>query len=324
MRPLVASLVFAAAASIAAPSTSQGQADFPARPVRIVCDCAPGSPNEAIARIVADGLSRLWKQQVTVDGQPGDHGSNAARVAAAAPRDAHTLLLASAPSFVVLPGTAANLPITVPRDFLPVTFVTQQPMVIAVSPSSGISTLPDLIQRAKARPGEIAYAAAGRTHITNLTMELLQLRAGIALRTEISPGGEQLLADAAANRVQIVLDTYNGLAGGLRSGAIKGLAIASLDPLPGIALPTVAQTLPGFFAGNWHVMLAPIGTAPLNMRKIGFDVRKVVEEPSVKDRLIELGAFVMPMSADALADFVARQQRDWKPVLEAAAKGGAK
>ena len=70
--------------------------------------------------------------------------------------------------------------------------------------------------------------------------------------------------------------------------------------MPGIDLPTVAQTLPGFFAGGWNVMLAPNGTAPLHMRKLGFDLRKVLEEQQVKEKLGALGAYVAPMSADAL------------------------
>jgi tripartite-type tricarboxylate transporter receptor subunit TctC len=320
MRQMYAGVAFAVAASAALPSMGHAQADFPTKPVRIVCDCAPDSPNDVIARTVAEGLSRIWKQPVSIDGQPGDSGSNAARAAARSSNDGYTLFMASAPAFTTLPGVASNLPISIPRDFLPVTFVTQQPMVIAASPASGISSLPDLIERAKARPGQIAYAAAGRGHITNLTMELFQLRAGVKLQMMVSAGGPPLLADTAANRVQIVVDTYNGVAEGLRTGALKGIAIAALEPLPGIALPTVAGTLPRFFAGNWHVMLARIGTPPLNMRKIGFDVRRVVEEPAVKDKLASIGAYVMPMSADALADFVASQQRDWKPIAEAAAK----
>lgn len=321
---MLAGIVCAAMASTIPPSMAMAQADFPNKPVRIICDCFPGSPNDIIAQGVASGLTRMWKQPVTVDGLAGDGGANAARAAAKGPHDGHTLFMASASAFTALPGVADNLPLRVPRDFLPVTFVTQQPMVLAVSPASGIANVPDLIQRAKAKPGEIAYAAAGRGHITNLTMELFQLRTGVKLRMVVSPGGPQLFADAAADRVQIVLDTYAGLSEGLRSNAIKGLAIASIEPLPGVALPTVAQTLPGFFAGNWHVLLAPIGTAPLNMRKIGFDLRKAIEEPAVKEKIAAIGAYTSPMSAEALYDFIASQQRDWRPVAEALARETAK
>ncbi len=319
-------LVGTAFAAFAA--TAQAQVDYPSKPVRIICDSAPGSATDVTARIVADGLSKLWNQQVVVLNHPGGGGSIAARVASTSPNDGYTIYMAAASVFTALagaPGVADNLPVQVPRDFLPITFLTQQPMVIAVSPALGVATVPELIARAKEKPGEISYATTGRGRITHLTMELFQMRAGVKLQMIPYTGGPaQALGDLATGRVQIVLDSYSGLAGGLQSGAIKGLAVASLERLPGIDLPPVAQTLPGFFAGGWNVMLAPNGTAPLHMRKLGFDLRKVLDEPQVKEKLAALGAYVNPMSADELVNFINSQQKTWKPVAEAVAKEATK
>lgn len=313
------------AASIGA---AQAQVDYPAKPVRIICDSAPGSATDVTARIVADGLSKLWNQQVVVLNHPGGGGSIAARVASTSPNDGYTLYMAAASVFTAIPGApgvADNLPVQVPRDFVPVSFLTQQPMVIAVSPALGVSTVPELIARAKEKPGEISYATTGRGRITHLTMELFQIRAGVKLQMIPYTGGPaQAIGDLASGRVQIVLDSYSGLAGGLQSGAIKGLAVASLEPLPGIELPPVAQTLPGFFAGGWNVMLAPNGTAPLHIRKAGFDINKVLQEPQVKAKLAGLGAYVQPMSAEATVEFIQSQQQTWRPVAEAVAKEAAR
>jgi tripartite-type tricarboxylate transporter receptor subunit TctC len=326
MRRIGQILVTIAFAAFAA--NARAQVDYPAKPVRIICDSAPGSATDVTARLIADGLSKLWNQQVVVMNHPGGGGSIAARVAATSPNDGYTLYMAAASVFTALagaPGVADNLPVQVPRDFQPITFLTQQPMVIAISPSVGISTVPELIAKAKEKPGEISYATTGRGRITHLTMELFQMRAGVKLQMIPYTGGPaQAMGDLATGRVQIVLDAYSSLAGGMQSGALKGLAVASLEPLPGIDLPTVAQTLPGFFAGGWNVMLAPNGTAPLHMRKLGFDLRKVLDEPQVKERLGALGAYVAPMSADALVDFIQSQQRTWKPVAEAVAKEATK
>ena len=315
-------------AFVATVVAAKAQVDYPSKPVRIICDSAPGSATDVTARIVADGLSRAWGQQVVVLNHPGGGGSIAARVAATSPNDGYTIYLAAASTFTALagaPGVADNLPLQVPRDFLPIGFVTQQPMVIAVSPALGVTTVPQLIERAKAKPGEISYATTGRGRITHLTMELFQMRAGVKLQMIPYTGGPaQALGDLATGRVQIVLDSYSGLAGGLQAGAIKGLAVASLERLPGIDLPTVAQTLPGFFAGGWNVMLAPLGTAPLHMRKITFDMHKVLEEPQVKDKLAALGAYVSPMTPEAMVDFINAQQKTWKPVAEAVAKEATK
>jgi tripartite-type tricarboxylate transporter receptor subunit TctC len=309
-------------------ATAQAQVDYPSKLVRIICDSAPGSATDVTARIVADGLSKLWSQQVVVLNHPGGGGSIAARVASTSPNDGYTIYMAAASVFTALagaPGVADNLPVQVPRDFLPITFLTQQPMVIAVSPALGVATVPELIARAKEKPGEISYATTGRGRITHLTMELFQMRAGVKLQMIPYTGGPaQALGDLATGRVQIVLDAYSSLAGGMQSGALKGLAVASLERLPGIDLPPVAQTLPGFFAGGWNVMLAPNGTAPLHMRKLGFDIRKVLDEPQVKEKLAALGAYVNPMNADELVNFINSQQKTWKPVAEAVAKEAAK
>ena len=309
-------------------ASAQAQVDYPSKPVRIICNSAPGSATDVTARIVADGLGKLWSQQVVVLNHPGGGGSIAARVASTSPNDGYTIYMAAASVFTALagaPGVADNLPVQVPRDFLPITFLTQQPMVIAVSPALGVATVPELIARAKEKPGEISYATTGRGRITHLTMELFQMRAGVKLQMIPYTGGPaQALGDLATGRVQIVLDAYSSLAGGMQSGALKGLAVASLERLPGIDLPPVAQTLPGFFAGGWNVMLAPNGTAPLHMRKLGFDIRKVLDEPQVKEKLAALGAYVNPMSADELVDFINSQQKTWKPVAEAVAKEAAK
>ena len=309
-------------------ASAQAQVDYPSKPVRIICNSAPGSATDVTARIVADGLGKLWSQQVVVLNHPGGGGSIAARVASTSPNDGYTIYMAAASVFTALagaPGVADNLPVQVPRDFLPITFLTQQPMVIAVSPALGVATVPELIARAKEKPGEISYATTGRGRITHLTMELFQMRAGVKLQMIPYTGGPaQALGDLATGRVQIVLDAYSSLTGGMQSGALKGLAVASLERLPGIDLPPVAQTLPGFFAGGWNVMLAPNGTAPLHMRKLGFDIRKVLDEPQVKEKLAALGAYVNPMSADELVDFINSQQKTWKPVAEAVAKEAAK
>ena len=326
MRRAIQVLVAVAFAALTAAALAQ--ADYPNKPVRIICDSAPGSATDVTARIVADGLSRLWGQQVVVLNHPGGVGSIAARTAASSPNDGYTIYLAAASTFTALagaPGVADNLPLRLPRDFLPISFVTQQPMVIAVSPALGVSTVPELIAKAKEKPGEISYATTGRGRITHLTMELFQMRAGVKLQMIPYTGGPaQALGDLATGRVQIVLDSYSGLAGGLQSGAIKGLAVASLERLPGIDLPPVAETLPGFFAGGWNVIVAPIGTPPLHMRKIGFDIHKVLEEKQVKDKLAALGAYVHHMTPAEIVDFIIEQQKIWKPVAEAVAKEATK
>src|SRR5258708_12009257 len=145
-------------------------------------------------------------------------------------------------------GGGPNLPIELPRDFTAIGFIAHQPMFIAVAPHIGVQSLPELIALAKSKPDQLSYATTGRGRITDLTMELLQERAGIKLQMIPYAGGPTAaMSDLGSGRVAVVIEGYSGLAGGVSSGLVKGIAVASLQRLDDFnELPTVAETLPNF------------------------------------------------------------------------------
>jgi tripartite-type tricarboxylate transporter receptor subunit TctC len=131
-----------------------------------------------------------------------------------------------------------------PRDFLPIGFTAENPMFIAVSPSLGVSTLPQLIALAKKNPGKISIA------VTGITGEVLQQRAGIKLLTVPYTGGPAAaLGDVGSGRVSMIIEGYSGMVGAVKAGQVKLIAVATTQRLPQFSdLPTVAETLPGFSA----------------------------------------------------------------------------
>src|SRR5690349_23141179 len=132
--------------------TARAQSDWPNKPVRIVVDSAAGSANDAALRILSDRLSRIWNQQVLTLNQPGAGGGISARVASEAPPDGYTLYMPATSPFLSLhgaPGVAPNLPIELPRDFVPISIVLEQPLYIGASHKSGINTIADVIRLAK-------------------------------------------------------------------------------------------------------------------------------------------------------------------------------
>jgi tripartite-type tricarboxylate transporter receptor subunit TctC len=321
MRAFLLAIVPALALSTGAPA----QEAYPDRPVRVIIDSAAGSATDVAVRLMAERLTAVWGRQVLVDNRPGGGGSIAARAGQTAAPDGYTLYVGAASTFTALkgaPGVAPNLPIELPRDFAAIGFITQQPMFIAVAPQLGVRSLPELIALAKRKPGELSYATTGRGRITHLTMELLQERAGIKLQMIPYAGGPAAaLNDLGTGRVAIVVEGYSGLAGGLASGLIKGIAVASLERLADFKdLPTVAETLPEFLAGGWNVLLAPVGTSEAVLRKASVDLRAAMDDAEVKQRLAQLGAYVHPMSPEEVAAFAQEQQRTWKPVAERVAK----
>jgi tripartite-type tricarboxylate transporter receptor subunit TctC len=156
-------------------------------------------------------------------------------------------------------------------------------------------------------------------------MELLQSRAGIKLQMiPYSGGPHAAMGDLATGRVQIVVEGYSGLAGAVTSGTIKGIAVAAHERLPGHErLPTVAETLPGFIAGGWNVLLAPVGTPEAITQKANVDLRKALDDAELRTRLANNGSYLRYMTPAEVTAFSQEQQRTWQPIAELVAKQAA-
>jgi tripartite-type tricarboxylate transporter receptor subunit TctC len=293
-------------------------ASYPSKPVRIISDSAPGSAVDVGLRIVAEGLSQHWGQQVLVLNHPGAGGAISAKVAAEAAPDGYTLYAPALSVFLAVPGKAPNLPLHLPRDFVPIGLTAEQPMFVGVAPSLGVKTLPELIALAKSRPGAISYAVTGVGRLTHLTGELLQIRADIKLQIVPYTGGSaQALADIIGGRIPMIIEGYSGLAGAYQSGALKAIAVGSAQRLPGfLDVQTISETLPAVVATGWQAVVAPVGTPDAFVHKVSDDLRAVLVRPEIKDKLAARGAYVHPASPAEAEAFVRGQQELWKPALE--------
>ena len=313
---LAAALLCALIVSMAAALPAAQAQSYPSGPVKIIVGVGAGSSADVILRVVADHLARHWGQQVVVLNQPGAGGALAIRAAGSAPPDGATLYIALASNFVALPEMQASLPFDVARDFVPIGYIGEHPMVIAASPTLGVSTLPELIALARKRPGELNIAAGNRGSILHFTAEWLRSASGIDATLVHYPGAPQALTDVLGGRVHAMVDAASGLAGAISSGSVKALAVASEQRLPTHhGLPTVAETLPGFMAMGWFALMAPPKTPEAIARKASDDLRTILERPELKQRFLELGTYLRPMSPAELTGFIADQQRIWKPVI---------
>jgi tripartite-type tricarboxylate transporter receptor subunit TctC len=305
-------------AIVLAGDVSAQPASYPDKSVRIISDAAPGGAIDTNLRIIAEGLSRKWGQQVVIDNRPGAGGAISATAAAEATPDGYTIYAPALSVFLTIPGKAPNLPLELPRDFTAIGITAVQPMSIGINPKLGINSLPELIAQAKKEPGSISYAVTGVGRLTHLTGELLQIRGNIKLQMVPYTGGSaQSLADVTAGRVALVIEGYAGLAGAYESGQLEALAVASEKRLPHVPdLPTVAETLPGFVAVGWQCVVAPVGTPDAIVRKISDDLRAVLIASEIEDKLAARGAYVHPVSPSEAQTFVHSQQELWRPALE--------
>jgi tripartite-type tricarboxylate transporter receptor subunit TctC len=306
-----------AAVLLAVPVADAQAQGYPDKTVQIIADSSAGSTPDVALRFVAEQLTKLWGQQVIVVNKPGAGGSVAARAAADAAPDGYTLYQPVLSTFVSLHPAAPNVPLHVPKDFLPIGFVAENPMFIAVSPTLKINSLKELIERAKQHPGEISYATTGIGRLTHLAGELLQHEAKIKLQVVPYTGGpSHAVSDVATGRVGMIIEGYSGIAGAARSGSIKLMATAAAKRLPEFPdVPAVSETIPDFVATGWAILVAPLGTPKAIVDMVSADLFKVTQQPELGAKLAKLGSYTRPMLAADATAFVHKQQSVWDPVL---------
>jgi len=304
-------------------TAAYAQADsYPNKSVTIISDAAPGSTPDVDARFVAEGLGKAFGQQFIVVNHPGANGSIAARAASEAMPDGYTLFMPALSTFVALPTIAPNLPLKLPRDFIPIGYTAENPMFVAVNPKLGVSTLPELIALAKKEPGKISIAVTGAGRLTDLTGLLLQDRADVQLlRVPYTGGPAAALADVGAGRVSMIIEGYSGIVGAVKAGQVKLIAVAAPERLPQFPdLPTVGETLKGVIALGWQVLVAPKGTPTAIVGKVSDVLAKVVTDPGFKQRLANIGSYSRAMTPEQTLAFVDKEQQTWAPILQKVSK----
>lgn len=277
-------LLLWAAAAAALPALGQWA---PPHAVKLVVPFAPGGQPDVVARAIADPLAKALGQPVVVENRPGAGGNIAADAVAKSAPDGCTLLVGTNGPLSVSPAIYQSLPYNVERDFAPITLVGTSPNLIAVTPSLGVTTLAQLVARAKAEPGKLNFSSVGKGSISQLSMELFNSVAGI--RTVHVPynGGAPAVSALLSGDVQILSLNPTALIPQMEAGKVRVLAQTSAKRSPLIAkIATVAESgYPGFEADVWIVIMAPRATPPEALARLNSELVRIVRDPALKAAL---------------------------------------
>ncbi len=288
---------------------------YPDRPVRIVVGFPPGGSSDTVARVVAQHLSPLLGQRVVVENKPGAGGViGSDQVAKAAP-DGHTLLLATA-GHSTAAAMMQKLPFDAVKDFAWITTVTTYPFAIATAADSPIKSLPDLIAKAKASPGKLTYSSAGIGTSHHLLGEWLSSQAGIDMNHIPFKGGTSPLTEVLAGRVDVMIETMTLVLPHMKSGRLRGLAVTSpeaKDYLPDV--PPASKSVPGLVFQSWLGIAAPAATPGPIIESLNRNLRKVLAEPEVQQRLAALGGGAAPVSPAEMRQQVQVEIERWKKLV---------
>jgi len=290
LRTTLMALSTVAAAALGGSLDASAQA-YPNQVVRIVVPFSAGSITDGLARILADKLGDLWKQQVIVENRPGLPGTTA--VAKIAP-DGYSLMLTST-GHTIASAIHKSIQYDTVKDFAGVSRVAAVPLVAIVPPDFPGKTLKDFIAAANEKPGQLNFSSAGIASTSYLSAEILKQDAKINIQHVPYKGAPEATTAVIRNDVQMYMAPIPSTQELTATGKVKALAINSAKRVPQLPdVPTVAETLPNYKYESWFGVLAPAGTPQAILTKVSEDIAKVLEMPDVKEKLLAQGSIPAP------------------------------
>src|SRR3990167_9556409 len=285
-----------AGALLAAPAV--GQTPWPNRTVRFIVPFPPGQAADIFARLMAEKLTEVWKQQVIVENKAGGSGIPATEYGKAAAPDGYTLMVVSSGTFGVNPSLFPKLPYRPLVDFLPISNIFLVPLVIVAHQTFPADTLAELIALAKREPGKLSYASAGPGTAQHLSMELFKLKAGLDIVHVPYKGSGPAMADLLGGHVKLMMDSTAAALNHIKDGRIKALAVTTArraaPPLDGI--PPIADTIPDFNAAGWSGLAAPARTPLQIVARVNKDIQALLLDPAVIRQIEQRAAMPAPGS----------------------------
>ena len=291
--------------------------EFPSKPVRFITGAAPGSTGDVLARVLGEALSAGWKQAAVVDNRPGGGGVIASQGVLGSPADGHAVFIAAGSYVVITPWTVANIPYDVDKDFKPIAFIAEIPLVITARADAPYKTVQELIAYAKANPGKVSYAANSPGTFPNLATEYFAQQAQVQLLYVPYKGTAAALPDVIGGRVDLLVEGVAAVGGAIKGGQVRPLVVTSTrrDPtLPEV--PAVAESIPGFAAIGFFAAFAHGATPEPLMAKLSEDFRQALARPDVGKRLADTGNYVRPMTREELTAFVRKEREIWGAVIK--------
>lgn len=313
------SMLLGAAALAAASTSALAQGDYPNQMVRIVVPFSAGSITDGLARILADKLSEMWKQQVIVENRAGLPGTTS--VAKAAP-DGYTLMLTSN-GHTIAGVINKNLQFDPVKDFAGVSQVAAVPMVMIVPTEFPAKTLKDFIAMAKDKPGQLNFSSAGVASTSFLSAEIMRQNANVNMVHVPYKGAPEAVTAVVRGDAQMYFAPIPAARELGEAGKVRVMAINSAKRVPQLPdTPTVAESgLPDYKYDSWFGVLAPAGTPKPILTKVSQDIAKALALPDVKQKLEVQGSIPAPNTPEQFDAIIKSDTERYGKILRDAGVG---
>jgi len=311
-------IVTAVLALGAATAGAQVPARFPAKPVRVVVPYPAGGPADTTARTISPRIAEALGQQLVIDNRPGASTIIGTELVAKSAPDGHTLLLVTS-TIAMNPSVFAKLPYDVERDLVPVTQVIASPFALLVHPALPARSTAELLKLMKAKPGQLLYPSSGVGSANHLAVELFSRMAGVRATHVPYKGTAQGITDLVAGHVQFSLNNPLTSVSLVKAGKLRLLATTGTSRLAIMShVPVVAETLPGYEAGNWHALFAPGGTPREVVARLQAEVARALAVTEVRARFTDNGAEPVGSAPEAFAAYFRQELAKWAQTVKTA------
>jgi len=317
------SFISLALAALALPVLAQPvDTDWAKGPFTVISPFPPGGPVDTLARILAEGLTKKYGQTAVVDNAPGAAGNIGMDKVKRAKADGHTLLVIPAGNLTINPTLMPKFPFDLEKDFVPVTMLAKAPNVLVASLKSGIGSVAQLVEQARARPDSLSYASPGVGSGLHLAGELFKHSAGIDLLHVAYKGTAPALNDVLGGTVPLMFSNLPAvlphMAGEGKAAKLVVLGITQAERTAAAPeLPTLAeQGVGGVDVTSWYGLLAPAGTPPAVVEQLARDAADFLAAPAMQERLKLQGMTAQTMTPAAFARYIQDETATWAQVLK--------
>jgi len=292
---------------------------YPERGITIVIGFPPGGAIDTIARVMGPKLSQRLGPPVVIENKPGAGGIIATQMVARAPADGYTVLFGTMGNLSITPVLMHDLQFDMKKDFAPVTLVASSGFVLYVHPQFPPRTVKELIDYAKAHPGQVNFSSSGNGGLPHMAGELFNSSTGLKITHVPYKGSAPSVNDVVAGQVQM---TFESAAIGLpfvKAGRLRALATTGEKRLPVYPdVPTVAETVPGFTVTNWFGMVVPAGTPQDRIEKLQQGIAGALADPEVKETLAKLGVDGVGNRPAEFGAYMQAESERWAGVIKEA------
>jgi tripartite-type tricarboxylate transporter receptor subunit TctC len=290
---------------------------YPAKTVTVIVPQAAGGANDAVARIVAQKLSENLGQPFIVDNRPGAGGNIGTQLAANAPKHGYTILLTVNSAHVVNPWLYKAPGFHPLKDFDPVTPVATVPYLLVANPSFPAKNVKELIDMAKAKPGNLQYASAGNGTLNHLLFEMLKVQAKVDLEHVPYKGAAASLTDVINGTVPVSFQSMPSSISMVKGGKVKVLGVATQKRVPSLPdVPTIGETIPGFGEDPWYGVFVPAGTPLPISKKLYEEIVKALSSPDVKEKLAAQGGEPFTLPPEKFAALIKEDLSRWGEIVK--------